>query len=286
MLKHYGILLIFFLMAALPLSAQSDFHNYNSRYVGEAGVEAGTAHYFGDLNTDGSFRSPKITAGIFYRYFFNNYIGMSAHVRYGQLGYSDVYNRDTFQHARNLSFNTDIWSVSLQGDINFFRFEPGSLSYRFTPYVTFGIGALHFNPYAYLEGRKYYLQPLGTEGQHSPLYPARKPYSLWTYEIPAGVGVKYNLNSLWNIALTATCHFSGTDYLDDVSTAYAGPSAFPPGSGGKENIAARLQDRSGYYGTPLGTAGRQRGIATNKDRYIGIELSIAYLFSNYRCPSY
>src|SRR5690606_35083346 len=109
-----------------------------------------------------------------------------------QLGYSDVYNKDTFQHVRNLSFNTNIWNFSLQGDFNFFRFEPGSLSYRFTPYVTFGIGALHFNPYAYYENKKYYLQPLGTEGQYSPLYPDRKPYNLWTYDIPVGLGFKYN----------------------------------------------------------------------------------------------
>lgn len=283
LLKYCGILLIC-LFSAGHLQAQSDFHNYNSRYVGEFGVEAGVAHYFGDLNTGSSFRSPKMTGGVFYRYFFNNYIGLSGHVRFAQLGYSDIYNRDSFQHTRNLSFNSDVWDFSLQGDFNFFRFEPGSLSYRFTPYITFGIGALHFNPYAYDEGRKYYLQPLGTEGQYSPLYPDRKPYQLWTYEIPVGIGLKYNLNSTWNVALSVIYHYTGTDYLDDVSSSYAGPSAFPPGTGGKENIAAKLQDRSGYYGTPIGIAGRQRGISTNKDQFIGISLSIAYLFSNYRCP--
>lgn len=282
----YGGFLLLFISVSFSLSAQSDFHNYNSHYVGEAGVEAGSVQYFGDLNTSASFKSPKITAGIFYRYFFNDYMGLSGHLRYAQLGYSDVYNTDTFEHTRNLSFNTDVWSMTLQGDINFFRFEPGSLSYRFTPYFTLGIGALHFNPYTYYENKKYFLQPLGTEGQRSPLYPKRKPYPLWTYEIPVGVGFKYNINSLWNIALTVTYHYTGTDYLDDVSTTYAGIEAFPPGINGKENIAAILQDRSGFYGTPIGIAGRQRGISTNKDQFVGIELSIAYLFSSYRCPAF
>lgn len=264
--------------------AQTDFHDYSMKYVGELGIEAGTAEYFGDLNPNGTFRSMKPEGSIFFRYFFNNYFGASAHLLFAQLGYSDAYSKDSVQHIRNLSFDTNIFEFSLQGDFNFFNFEPGSLTHRFTPYFTLGLGALHFNPYTYYQNKKYYLQPLGTEGQGSPLYPHRKKYSLWTYDIPMGIGLKYNLNRQWNVAFCVTYHFTGTDYLDDVSTTYAGPAAFPPGPDGKQTIASILQDRSGVYGPPIGEAGRQRGNSSNKDQFINIGISLAWLFENYHCP--
>jgi hypothetical protein len=282
-LKFFCFLLLLGL-ASRPGKAQTDFHNYNTRYVGEVGIEAGGAEYFGDLHTTTSLKSMKAAAGIFYRYFFNDYFGASAHIHFAQLGYSDAYNTDSFAHARNLSFDTNIWEFSLQGDFNFFRFEPGSLSYRFTPYFTIGLGAFHFNPYAYYHDQKYDLQPLGTEGQGSPLYPKRKKYSLWSFEVPMGVGIKYNLNAAWNVALGATYHFTGTDYLDDVSTTYAGPAAFPPGPAGKQTMASILQDRSGVYGSPIGEAGRQRGNSQDKDRFLSIEVSISYIFETFHCP--
>lgn len=266
------------------LKAQADFHNYNQTYVGEVGAEGGVAQYFGDLNTSGSMNTLKPVLGIFYRYFVNNYFGASAHLHFAQLGYSDIYNSNTFQHLRNLSFNTNIWDFSIQADFNFFRFEPGSRSYRFTPYLTAGLGVFHFDPYAYYQDEKYYLQPLGTEGQGSVQYPERKPYNLWSFHIPFGMGVKYNLSRNWNIGLCATYHITGTDYLDDVSTTYAGPEVFMPGGNGKSNIAYILQDRSGVYGEPIGQAGRERGNSQDKDQFLYIEFSLSYLFTRYNCP--
>src|SRR5690606_14029958 len=112
---------------------------------------------------------------------FNDYIGARAHFRYMNVGYSDVYSENDFQQKRNLSFNSNIFELALQGDFNFFRFEPGSDGYRFSPYLTVGASAFHSNPDAYYEDRKYYLQPLGTEGQRSSAYPDRKPYSLYNF---------------------------------------------------------------------------------------------------------
>jgi hypothetical protein len=267
-----------------PVAAQSDFHDYNTRYTGEVGIEAGIAEYYGDLHTDMGLRSAKPAAGIFYRRLFGAYFAAGVHVNFASLGYSDAYNTDTFSHVRNLSFDTNVWDVSLRGTFNFFRFEPGSLTRRFTPYFTIGIGAFHFDPYAWYHNNKYYLQPLGTEGQGSPLYPERKRYSLWSVEVPMGVGLKYNLNKSWNISCGVTYHFTATDYLDDVSTTYAGRAAFPPGFSGKQTIGSILQDRSGVYGNPIGEAGRQRGDSGNRDSIMGIEISLSYLFESYHCP--
>jgi len=43
---------------------------------------------------------------------------------------------------------------------------PNDPNYSFTPYVTLGVGAFSYDPYAYLAGKKEFLRPLGTEGQN------------------------------------------------------------------------------------------------------------------------
>ncbi len=277
-------LLVIVLPLFLQAEAQRSLFDINKVYVGEVGIGLGAANYYGDLNTERGFEAVKASAGFFARYFITPYFGASLHVRYAQLGYSDVYNQNAYEHRRNLSFNTHVLEFSLQGDFNFFRFEPGSDRYRFTPYLSLGLGAFHFNPYAYYKDQKYYLQPLGTEGQGSDAYPDRQKYHLWALELPVELGVKYNLSSSWNLQLSASYHFTGTDYLDDVSTTYAGPDAFHSKGSELQQVAAALQDRSGVYGTPIGIKNRQRGNRRNKDQFIMMQLSISYLFTQYRCP--
>lgn len=277
------LMIITLLIAFSEAKAQ---RNSSLFYTGELGFSAGVSEYFGDLNTRSSFRALKPAAGIFYRKFFNEYIGIRAHFHFAQVGFSDAYSSNAFQQRRNLSFDSNIWEIALQGDFNFFRFEPGSRQYRFTPYLTLGIGGFAFNPYTWYNDQKYYLQPLGTEGQGSPQYPGRKPYALQALCFPVGMGVKYNLTPKLNIGLEAVHRFTTTDYLDDVSTTYAGPAVFPPGAGGKQSIASILQDRSGVFGAPIGEAGRQRGNSQNKDQYIFIELNLSIMFTSYRCPAF
>src|SRR5215203_6347278 len=161
---------------------------------GEFGVGLGAAHYFGDLNTRAKLNRPKLAAGIFFRKNFGNYIAMRVSGNYAQLGYSDVYNtHNEYMQRRNLSFNTNVWELALQGDFNFYRFMPGEADFSFTPYITLGAGIFNYDPYAYLNDEKFYLRVLGTEGQGSAAYPERKPYSSMAFSIPFGVGLKYSL---------------------------------------------------------------------------------------------
>jgi hypothetical protein len=254
-------------------------------YEGEFGFSAGVAHYFGDLNNEARFNRPKIALGVFYRKQFGNYIGLRIGGHYAQLGYSDIYSDNEFQQRRNLSFNSNIWELALQGDFNFFRFEPGNPDYMFTPYVTIGFGLFNYDPYAYLNDQKYFLRPLGTEGQNSGLYPDRKPYSNMAFCLPIGMGIKYNLGNNINVAFEISHRFANTDYLDDVSSTYAGPDAFPPLQNGQPSVAFLLQDRSYETGTPIGEAGRQRGFSGQKDHYIFAEVSISFSLTSYRCPA-
>jgi len=275
-----GLILGLLFIYGYSVEGQRKHLNINKVYVGELGLGIGAANYYGDLNTHAGMEAVKMSVGAFYRYFLGQYFGASLHVNYANLGYSDVYNSNDFQHRRNLSFNSSIFSISLQGDFNFFRFIPGSMKHRFTPYLSVGGGFFHYNPYAYYKGDKYYLQPLGTEGQGRADSLGTK-YDLWSWEIPVEVGVKYNLNKRWNLFLSISYRFTGTDYLDDVSKRYAGAASF---DSDVEPIAVKLQDRSGVYGDPIGIKGRSRGNSENKDQYVLLQVGISYLFTRYRCP--
>ncbi len=252
---------------------------------GEFGISAGAAHYFGDLNPKLRINRPKIALGAFFRKQFGNYVALRVSGHFAQLGYSDIYNSyNEFMHRRNLSFNTNIWELAVQGDFNFFKFVPGDIDYLFTPYITFGAGVFNYDPYAYYQGQKVYLRPLGTEGQGSAAYPDRKPYGSLAVCFPIGVGIKYNLNPRVNVGFEIVYRFTTTDYIDDVSTTYAGASAFPLLPNGQPSLAGIMQDRSNQTGTPIGIAGRQRGYSNQKDSYVFGEIMVSFNLTSYRCP--
>ncbi len=271
--------LIFLVVSVTSLHAQNQDNEYVQK--GEFGITAGVANYFGDLNTRAAINRPKPAIGAFFRKQFGNYVGLRLSAHYAQLGYSDTYSKNEYQKIRNLSFNTNIWEIALQGDFNFFKFIPNNKDYSFTPYVTLGVGVFTYDPYAYTNGQKEFLRPLGTEGQLVG-YNGRKPYNTLALCIPLGVGIKYNISEKMNFSIEVAHRFTGTDYLDDVSTTYVGATRFTPMS-----TAALLQDRSVEIDpdNPLGVEGRQRGWSKQKDQYIIAEIGITYNISTYRCPS-
>lgn len=277
-------LLLFFFLIGISNAVRSQQVDYVQQ--GEFGFTVGAAHYFGDLNTRAALNRPKPALGLFFRKQFGNYIGLRIAAHYAQLGYSDTYSKNEYQYSRNLSFNTNIWELALQGDFNFFKFIPNDLNHLFTPYITLGVGIFSYDPYAYLNEKKEFLRPLGTEGQTFG-YQGKKEYSTMSLCIPFGVGIKYNLTEKINFTMEICHRFTNTDYLDDVSTTYAGIDKFPPGANGQPSIAALLQDRS-YEIDPdniIGIEGRQRGWSKQKDQYIILEFGLSFNISSYRCPT-
>jgi len=253
---------------------------------GEFGVGIGMGHYFGDLNTRAHLNRPKFAATAFFRKNFGNYIALRVGASFAQLGYSDIYNdHNEYMKARNLSFNSNVWELAVQGDFNFFRFMPGEPGYNFTPYVTFGIGVFNYDPFAMLSGQKYFLRPLNTEGQGSSLYPDRKPYGSMAFSIPLGFGFKYCINESINVGFEIVHRVTGTDYLDDVSTTYVDPSVFPPLPDGSPSPARLLHDRSYELGEPIGIPGRQRGVSTQKDQFATAIFYISFNLQSYKCPT-
>jgi hypothetical protein len=253
---------------------------------GEIGLSLGASHYFGDLNTQARLNRPKIAVGAFFRKQFGNYVGMRVSAHYTQLGYSDIYSTDNdYQRRRNLSFNSNIFELAVQGDFNFFKFLPGDPYHAFTPYVTLGAGVFSYDPYAYLNKQKIFLRSLGTEGQGLAEYPDRKPYNTMAFAFPLGVGVKYAINDRINVGAEVTHRFTTTDYLDDVSKTYVGADKFALLPDGTPSQARLLQDRSYETGEIIGIEGRQRGFSKQRDQYIIAEIFVSFNITSYRCPT-
>src|SRR4051794_22512697 len=275
------IAIVFFAVTTAISSSAQSMDSYVQE--GEFGVGIGAAHYFGDLNTRAALNRPKISAGAYFLKQFGGYVGLKVGVNYARLGYSDVYSKNEVQKRRNLSFNTNIWEFALSGQFNFFKFYPGISGFNYTPYVSLGVGVFSYDPYAYFNDQKYFLRPLGTEGQGSALYPDRKPYGSMGVCFPVAVGFKYNLTPEVNVFAEVGYRFATTDYLDDVSLTYA-PDAFVASSNGQPSVAALLSDRSYETGTPIGIKNRQRGNSSQKDAYVIAQLGVSFNISSYRCP--
>ena len=274
--------LIFFLLTTIAFSLQGFSQMNEFVQEGEFGITAGAAHYFGDLNNRSRINRPKLAIGGFIRKQFGDYTAVRLSGHFARLGYSDIYSSNEYDLRRNLSFNTNIFELALQGDFNFFKFNPADPEYTFTPYATLGVGVFNYNPYAYYKNQKVFLRPLHTEGQT--FYKNRKEYGSMALCFPIGFGVKYALNDRINVSFEITHRFTTTDYLDDVSTTYVGADKFPSTSGGK-SIAGIMQDRSFEVGTPIGIEGRQRGFSKQKDQYTIAEVGISFNITSYRCPT-
>jgi hypothetical protein len=277
-MKKFISLIIFLLVFALHSHAQMNEYAQE----GEFGITAGLAHYFGDLNNRNQINRPKIALGAFVRKQFGNYTAVRLSAHYALLGYSDIYSDNQYQLRRNLSFNTNIFEIALQGDFNFFKFIPTDPAHSFTPYATLGIGFFSYDPYAFYGNEKVYLRPLNTEGEG--FYKGRKSYGSMAMCFPIGFGLKYAINDKVNLSFEVTHRFTTTDYIDDVSTTYIGVDKFPSPNGGK-SIAAIMQDRSVEVGTPIGIEGRQRGFSKQKDQYIIAEFGVSFNITSYRCPT-
>jgi hypothetical protein len=279
-------LTLFGVLLALLTGLRSSAQEQAIVHEGEVGISAGTSQYFGDLNPNPRFNTPNLALSAFFRKQFGQYVAVRVAGTYTFLAYSDQLNSyNEFMYRRNLSFNTNIWEATLQGDFNFFKFVPGNMTYRFTPYITMGVGIFTFNPYTYYDGQKVYLRPLGTEGQGSEAYPNRKPYGSMAGCFPVGVGVKYGLNRRINIGMEILYRFTTTDYIDDVGSTYA-PNAQPHYlPNGQPTLWYALEDRSYETGAPIGIQGRQRGFTNQTDSYLTAQLFISFNLFSYQCPN-
>ena len=248
----------------------------------EIGFSGGMSQYFGDLNEHYGFNTMSPTYGIYVRRKINSYIALKAVANYTKLSYDDKFNTgDPYALERNLNFSTPVVEVALQAEFNFFKFITGDPQYRFTPYLTGGVGVFYYNPSTTYQGNKVFLQPLGTEGQNVGY---QRKYSNFSVCAPIGAGVKFWLKGGINLSFEIADRLTTTDYIDDVSSTYVGADRFPTGAHAGPALA--LQNRSGEIVgyTTLGEGGKQRGNASSFDQYLMAQFSISFHFTSYRCP--
>ena len=273
------------LVAGCLISGRGQYATYQPQ--AELGIGIGSSHYFGDLNPGGSLKPVNYSAGVFYQRYFGNYIGARLSASYLHLAASDADNKSAAYHNRGLDFSNNIWELTLTGSFNFFRYAPGISGHNFTPYVGLGIGGIYTNPYTQDDqGQKVSLRKLGTEGQNSSTPHDGKKYGSLAVIFPLSVGVRQALSEKLNIFAEATYRLTRTDYLDDVSTTYAGVEAFDPSNykGGTEQAsqALVLQDRNlDGIARPKGW---QRGNSLASDRYLSFQVGISFNFGSCNCP--
>ena len=249
--------------------------------INEYGFSAGMSNYFGDLNQNYGFQTMAPAYGAYLRRRMNSYIALKLVANYTNVSYDDKYNKNAFEHQRNLNFSSPIYEAALQAEFNFFRFVTGDPYFRFTPYLTGGIGAFYYNPSTTYRGIQYDLMPLGTEGQNAGN--EDRKYTNFSACIPIGAGIKYWLKGGINLTFEISDRITFTDYLDDVSKTYVGSDKFKPVT--VANPSKALQDRSAEVtGEMLGRTGKQRGNASTYDQYFMAMLSISFNFKTYRCP--
>ncbi len=277
----------------------------------EIGLFLGMSYYNGDLNPGIPFLMAQPAGGLAYRYNINPRWAFKFNGYYGYLEGNDKNNPDIGLRSRNLYFKSIILEFAGTAEFNFMRFVPGSDRERFTPFLFAGFSVFRFNPQAQFNGEWYNLQPLCTEGQGTTAYPDRHPYSLTSFGIPFGLGVKFSVGESVVMGFEWGMRKTFTDYIDDVSKSYASPDVLRSEKGTASMIFGNRkyegdiftqglfisldpnfyneEDMNIYEGWLAQDAGQQRGIDSNKDWYSFIGFTFTFKIKGPRikkCDAY
>ena len=265
------------LLIALNANAQKSPESPNggsqaSKFSIYAG--AGVAAYHGDLmQSDGNmFKQASYSFSAGAAYAFTKKISATFDLGIHKLQAADSKNSGSQYKARNLSFKSNVFDISLAAVYSILDLD----HYKVTPYISAGVGVLFFKPYANgASGNKQFLRELGTEGQGLTGYPGM--YKKTAVEFPMGLGVKYPINESISLQLEFNYRITGTDYLDDVST-----SGYPPKAllDAKNPVTAKFTWRGNEVGGEAypKNLSLPRGNPKDKDGYITTQLKVAYNF--------
>ncbi len=168
------------ILVILAISFPSAFSQQNKS--GEIGIGMGVSYYLGDYNKV-PFKGSRFSAGGFYRHNFDTRYALRVAVNYIQLyGNSNSIPSDVV----STSFSQNVYDLNIAGEFNFIPFLPINKKYTYTPYVLAGVG-IQYLP----NGEKEYL-----------------------LAIPFGLGIKYNLNKSFCIAIETSFYKTFSDYVD------------------------------------------------------------------------
>ena len=288
------------LLAAPKADAQqfSKRKKYNT-----VGFSLNAMNYFGDVTPTTSFTSlrfgatrPNVGVSISRR-FYPRITGRLA-LSYGRITGDDALAANQndpnarFRYNRNMAFQNDIAELSGTVIVDLIENRSNYLKRPdFVPYVFAGLAGFYHNPKGLNANGEYVaLADLHTEGQTT-------SYSLTQFSIPFGGGVRYRVNRNFDLSLEIGWRKTFTDYLDDVSGAYAQPGTLKTAEaiyfGGGNEVGGTFKDKDvnptgnglGITRTRAGdfpgfdTPGAKRGTGDKTDWYIITGLSLNYILT-------
>lgn len=300
-MKALKIILLLVICNFLTEDLYSQYYYYNDKYyntdlVYEIGLGAGAmncitdiggantdnAIYFNEIRQKNNSLSKSIYAGLIYQGLLGARIeGTLGKVAADDSSITGKSNNIYSKFVRNLSFRSKIAEVSFLLEFHPLQLLNFELARNVSPYVLGGVGWFHFNPQAQLNGKWIDLQPLHTEGQGFAEYLDRKPYSLSQFNIPMGVGLRFE-TGLVNVRVEYVHRRLFTDYLDDASTkVYINPNLFarylPP--------ADAANARALFNRTKDGSIPIYRGHSNNNDAYMSLSLKVGVVLGRERTGS-
>lgn len=191
--------LLSLLLSVLSLCAAAQDDN---EYKMEIGVGAGMLSYEGDFNGN-VFGNMQPAGSLILRRVFNPYMGLRLDLSYGKLKGSSADAGTWYpDYSDNpVEFSNTLIDLGLTYEYNFWPYGTGREyrgAKRLTPFVFLGIGAT---------------------------YVKAEDESVFTANVPLGVGVKYKIGPRLNLGLEWAIHFSLSDKLDGVEDPYGVESA-------------------------------------------------------------
>lgn len=321
MTKKITVLLT--LAISLSFFAESVFaqrFSKRNRYQ-SVGLMLNAMNYVGDLDPNSNMLSPalrftKLNLGICYVYRYDPHISLRGSFSYGRIAGDDNKSagesvfEDVGRYERNLSFRNDIKELKADVVYDLFGNKKGlQRRVHYTPYAFIGVAFYHHAPKAKYDGEWVDLQPIGTEGQNvedqSQLFEVGKSYSKFRVAVPLGLGFRFKLSQMWDLAFEIGWRYTFFDYLDDI-----GGVNFMRNVNGKydksllgnpNDLAVILHDRSverdgailkdvdGYTYSSTFSNGTDAGPRGNKsnDWYIVTGFHLTYIFHpRIICPKY
>ena len=184
---------------------------YGSRLEAQSQIEigglGGAAYYIGDLNRGIPFVNPNPALGGIGRFVFSDRIAFKAAVTLA--GLSGDYNREkvgVLPEFKGLAgtpghFKRTVMSLDFTGEINLFSYDHKYISSTvFTPYLSFGFGAM---------GYSRVVSKTDTSTTFKPSF---------SLSLPMGLGVKYKINKRLRIGAEWTFYKLFVDDVDNYNS--------------------------------------------------------------------
>lgn len=190
-----SVIYILLLVAALPMKAQDDVE-----YRMEIGAGGGLVGYLGDFNENITKNLQPMGAAIV-RYNFDTYKSMRLNVSFGKLKANSRDVKTYYPPYAMVNYQADnpVVDVGMTFEYNFLPYGTGKEyrgAKRLVPYLFGGLGAT-------------YVKLKDSEKK-----------SVFTANVPIGIGLKYKVGARMNVGLEWAMHFTLSDDLDGAKDPY------------------------------------------------------------------